>query len=323
MSSSAIAFWFCLRPPRGRPWPTAPAAYRPARWACRSAASGLPLLRVGLAVLRVGLAVLRVAACRLGSRAYRPARWACHPAIPAYRLGRPACPPHPSRSVCRPDSRPCPIPCCACVRRLGFACARVRFCPVVGPIGLRPGSFLKAFRGVRQPLLGGAEVLLADALDARLHVLHLLLGVGVGDLEVLEVVEEPADLLVEAVGAVVDPAADLALDHLGVLEVVAAPAGRAGRSSTACAGRPRRACLACFLHGEDARGLLADLAALVVELAGDVLVGEDAQAELAALAQVRPLEVVEVAGVGVEGDDRAGRELQRGEVPVVGAPPGA
>ena len=55
--------------------------------------------------------------------------------------------------------------------------------------------------------------------------LHLLLGVGVGDLEVAQVVEEPADLLVEAVVAVVDPAADLALDDLGVLEVVACGLG--------------------------------------------------------------------------------------------------
>ena len=62
------------------------------------------------------------------------------------------------------------------------------------------GVSLEALGGVRQPLLGRAEVVLADPLDARLHLLHLLLGVGVGDLEVAEVVEEPADLLVEAVG---------------------------------------------------------------------------------------------------------------------------
>ena len=72
-----------------------------------------------------------------------------------------------------------------------------------------------------------------------------------------------------------------------------------------------------LLHREDPRGLFADLAAGVVELAEDVLVGDDPEPDLAALAEVRALQVVEVAGLGVERDDRARREVQRGEVPVV------
>src|SRR5262249_39341043 len=75
--------------------------------------------------------------------------------------------------------------------------------------------------GVGQPLLSGVQVVLADAADGPFDRLHLLAGVGVVDLEVLQVVEEPADLLVEPVGLAGDPVAHLALGHLGVLEVLA------------------------------------------------------------------------------------------------------
>ena len=149
------------------------------------------------------------------------------------------------------------------------------------------------------------------------HLLHLLLGVGVGDLEVAEVVEQPADLLFEAVVAVAHPAADLALDHPGVVRGRRAASRAGGRSCSSVRvglvdGGDR-----LLLHGEDPRDLLAELAAGVVELAGGVFLGDDPQPDLAALAQVRALDRVEVAGVGVERDDRAAGELQRREVPVV------
>src|SRR5262249_16777170 len=72
-----------------------------------------------------------------------------------------------------------------------------------------------------------------------------------------------------------------------------------------------------LLHGEDPRGLVADLAPGIVELAEDVLIGEHAQPDLAALAQVRAFQVVVVAGLGVERDDRARSEVERFEVPFV------
>ena len=73
-----------------------------------------------------------------------------------------------------------------------------------------------------------------------------------------------------------------------------------------------------LLHGEDARELLAQLALRVVELASRVFLGDDPQADLAALADVRPLDRVEIAGVGVEGDDGPDGELERGQLPFVG-----
>ena len=180
----------------------------------------------------------------------------------------------------------------------------------------------EALRRAGEPLLGGAEVLLADLLDAGLHLLHLFLGVGIGDLEVLQVVEEAANLLVEAVGRAVDPAAHLALNHRGVLELVAVD----GIGLLGLGDRPQGVLDGgdgLLLHREDPCGLFADLAAGVVELAEDVLVGEDAEADLAALAQVRALEVVEVAGLGVERDDRARREVQAGRGSTRNGPPGA
>ena len=65
-----------------------------------------------------------------------------------------------------------------------------------------------------------------------------------------------------------------------------------------------------ILHREDASELLAELAAGVVELAGGILLGDDPKAEFPALADVGPLEVVEVACVGIVGDDRADGEFQ-------------
>ena len=174
----------------------------------------------------------------------------------------------------------------------------------------------ETLRGAGEPLLGGTEVLLADLLDAGLHLLHLFLGVGIGDLEVLQVVEEAANLLIEAVGRAVDPAADLALNHLGVLELVAVD----GIGLLGLGDRPERVLDGgdgLLLHRED-RAVSSRISRRASSSSRRMSSSERiAQADLAALAQVRALQVVEVAGLGVERDDRAGRQVQRGEVPLV------
>ena len=99
---------------------------------------------------------------------------------------------------------------------------------------------------------------------------------------------------------------------------------RAGRGrGVSVRSRVRRASptgvRAGLLHGEDALGLLADRPALVLQAVGGLLLGDDAEAKLAALAEVRALGAgQEVAGVGVEGDDRAGGQLQGLHLPGVG-----
>ena len=70
-----------------------------------------------------------------------------------------------------------------------------------------------------------------------------------------------------------------------------------------------------LLHREDAGQLLAELAAGVVELAGGVFLRDDPQTNLAALADVRPLDRVEIARLAVERDDRARRQLERSQLP--------
>ena len=108
----------------------------------------------------------------------------------------------------------------------------------------------------------------------------------------------------------------------GVVQVVALrlrqPVGLRERADGVVDRRDR-----LLLHREDARQLLAQLAAGVVELAGRVFLGDDPQADLAALAEVRALDRVEVAGIGMEGDDGPDRQLERGELPVVCDSPGA
>ena len=76
--------------------------------------------------------------------------------------------------------------------------------------------------------------------------------------------------------------------------------------------------LGLLLDREDPVDLLADGPLLVLELALDVLLGDDPEPHLAALADVGALEVVEVAALGVERDHGAGLEvLERREVPAV------
>ena len=159
-------------------------------------------------------------------------------------------------------------------------------------------------------------MVLADTLDAGTHLLHLLLGVGVGILKFFRSSRKrrifwsrPSVRLLIRLPTwrwIISPFLSSSRRGLGEL------AGLLEDAEGVLDGGD-----GLLLHGQDALGLLADRPALVVELAGDVLVGDDPEAELAALAQVGALEVVEVAGVGVEGDDRAGGELERGEVPGV------
>lgn len=64
------------------------------------------------------------------------------------------------------------------------------------------------------------------------------------------------------------------------------------------------------LHGEDALDLLAQLSAGVVELPRGVFLGDDPEANLAALAQIGALDRVEVTGIGIKRDDRPDGQLQ-------------
>ena len=121
----------------------------------------------------------------------------------------------------------------------------------------------------------------------------------------------------DALVAVVDPAGHLALNHRPVVEVVALlgrePIGLRQGAHGVFDRRDR-----LLLHGEDPRDLLAQLPLRVFELAGRVFLGDDPQANFAALADVRALERVEIAGVGIEGDDGPHRELERRKLPFVG-----
>ena len=182
--------------------------------------------------------------------------------------------------------------------------------------GCELGKLRQALAGPAQSLLGRLQVAIADHAQPLEHLLHLLLGVGVGDLEVAEVVEHVPQLLLQPLVAVAHPAAHLALDQPGVVQVLALRAGKAigpGQGARGLVDGSDR----LPLHGEDPRDLLAEFAAGVVELPGGILLGDDPQADLAALAQVRPLDRVEVAGIGVEGDDRADGELERFQLPDV------
>ena len=176
---------------------------------------------------------------------------------------------------------------------------------------------LEALAGPGKALLGRLEVAVADHGEALEHILHLLLGLGIRELEVAEVVEHPPEPLLEPFIPVVHPAAHLPLDEPGVVEIVALGTGEAvgpGQGARGFVDRSDR----LPLHGEDARDFLAKLAARVIELPRGILLGNDPQPDLAALAPVGALDRVEVAGVGKEGDERPGRQLERREVPFVG-----
>ena len=152
------------------------------------------------------------------------------------------------------------------------------------------------------PCSAGSQVLVADRRQPRQHVFHLLLGLGIVDLEVALIVENAADPRADALVAVVEPASHLALNHGTVIEIVAIlgrqPIGLRQRAHRVLDRRDR-----LLLHREDAGDFFPQLAARVFRLAGRIFLGDDPQADLAALADVRPLERVEIAGVGIERDD--------------------
>ncbi len=64
-----------------------------------------------------------------------------------------------------------------------------------------------------QPLLGRTQILVANHRQPREHIFHLLLGVGVVDLEIALIVENPGDPRADPLVAVVDPAGHLSLNH--------------------------------------------------------------------------------------------------------------
>ncbi len=74
--------------------------------------------------------------------------------------------------------------------------------------------------GAGERLLGGVEVVVPDAFEAGEDLLHLVAGIGVVELEVLLIFEEAFDLADEAFVGVGDAAGNLALDGLGVGELV-------------------------------------------------------------------------------------------------------
>ena len=110
---------------------------------------------------------------------------------------------------------------------IGLALRRPGLLPIRAIGAARAGGLgsgrtvLEALDGMDDPLLGRPEVSIADGLDPGQHVLHLLLGVRIGHLEVAQVVEHAANPGREPLVAAVESAADLPLDHRGVVEVVA------------------------------------------------------------------------------------------------------
>ena len=138
---------------------------------------------------------------------------------------------------------------------------------------------------------------------------HLLLCVGIGDLEVAEVVEHAADPSREPFVAIGEAAADLTLNHRGVVEVIPLGLGEpVGLREGTVRVLNRRDGL--LLHGEDAGHLLAKLATRVIELPGGIFLRDDPQAKLPALTDVGALDRVEVARVGIIGDHGADGKLE-------------
>ncbi len=159
-------------------------------------------------------------------------------------------------------------------------------------------------------MLGGAEVGVANAFDTSEHLLHLVAGVGVVDLEVFEIVEEALNLPIEAFGGVGDPTADLSLDGLSVLNFLPTsgiefpdPIERSDRLLNRREG--------LVLHGQGPSNLFADCSPLIVQKGGDLLGFEDAKLQLPALAQLRTSDRVEVGRGGVEGQNRAGLQVAK------------
>jgi hypothetical protein len=175
-------------------------------------------------------------------------------------------------------------------------------------VGRRLGEVVETLGGASEALFGRAQVLIANVADLIEHFFHLFLRIRVGDLEVAQVVEHPADPGTESLFTMGDPAADLPLDHRGVDEVVTLGLGEPVRLRQG-AGRVVDRRDGLLLHGEDPRQLLSKLSARVVELAGCVLLRDDPQAHLPALADVGSLDGVKVAA-SAQRDHRQGTSVR-------------
>ena len=138
------------------------------------------------------------------------------------------------------------------------------------------GSLLDGLAGPRQRLFGRAEVTIAQHVELPEHVQHLLLSFGIGNLEIAEIVEQAAEFLLQAFFAIAHPAADLALDHAGVVQIIALGAGKLiGPGQRAGGFFDRRDRLA--LHGQNPGDLFTQLATAIVKLASRVLFRDDAE----------------------------------------------
>ena len=127
---------------------------------------------------------------------------------------------------------------CAGLSRPAERSGRAGFAGVPGVLRLRRLRLVEVLRGMGQALSrrgrGGCR---GSGRRRPASPPSASAASGLGILKFLQVVEEAADLLVEPVGPAVDPAADLALDHLGVLQARRPP----GRSSASVFSRLRRA----------------------------------------------------------------------------------
>ena len=147
------------------------------------------------------------------------------------------------------------------------------------------GGGVEGFIGFGEGLFGGVEVLALEAVDAGLHGLHLGFEVGVIDFELVEVGQEAVDFFGQAVGLAVDAVGHLALDGGGVIEVVALRWRELATFFEGAAGLVDGP-FGLVLHFGEADEEVADFALLGVELAVDLVVGDDAEVEFAALADV-------------------------------------
>ncbi len=189
------------------------------------------------------------------------------------------------------------------------------------PLSARPlvPFFIQGLAGLGETLFRGPKVLVLDAAGPGLKIAHLGRQVGIVNLERLQVFQELAQFFGESVRLAGDAVGDLPLDDARIGQVVPSGlvemAGILQRAARLGDGRDGLA-----LHLGEPGDQLADLALIGFKLAGDLLRGDDPQAQFAALAQVRAVEIVPVAGVGVERDDRARLEAERRKVPGVVVP---
>ena len=189
-------------------------------------------------------------------------------------------------------------------RGLGLVGAAARIERSVGPVQglfrLRDGTLFQLRQGL-------------------LQAVHLLGGFWIGQFQVVQIFQEPFDLARKAVGRVVQAVAHLALNLLGILQLLPGRVAQLGLFA-GLVQRPlgfvHRA-VGLALHGQNAFGFFANLAPLVFHLAGGFLRRDHPQPHLAALAEVRAVGVLEVDGFHRQRDHRARGQAHRGQVPAL------